>query len=171
MRKTLSILLLVTFIFNISGYYLCYVVFQYMIHQEMMQKIQNGLYDDELTCIIVPDNDNSSVSWTEPGKEFRYKEEMFDVIKMKIHNGQHIYYCINDKKEQQLIAAYSKTHQTKKETEKRNRKTFNFQFRPTLPGADKFASWAEICYPSIVSIFESNIPKIPFPPPEITDIV
>ena len=40
-----------------------------------------------------------SAKWEEIGREFIYKDEMYDVVKVEIFGGKYIYHCIKDGKE------------------------------------------------------------------------
>jgi hypothetical protein len=81
----------------------------------MKVKIRKTLKDEELTLIIVSDQNSNAFFWFDSGKEFRYKGEMYDVVKTIIKDKSTYYYCINDKKENELIALFHKNNTTKKD--------------------------------------------------------
>ena len=81
-----------------------------MHHQQSEQKeiirekILGQLKDSELEMIPI---NNQNINWEEEGKEFFLGEELYDVVRTKIVEGQKILYCINDKKERLLIDDYN----------------------------------------------------------------
>ena len=103
---------------------------RYNIQKEIRKEIKSGLKDDELTLIIESNDKKSDLQWIETGKEFRYKGEMFDVVRVKIKNEKKYYYCINDTKEKELIANFNKHHNSKKDNEKRIKRMLNNYYFP-----------------------------------------
>ncbi len=130
MRKYIALLILSVFLFNIEGYYLLFCVLQYSIKKEVRQEIRKGLKDEDLTVIIMPENDEAGIIWLKPGKEFRYNDEMYDVVKIHYKHQKKYYHCITDKKEKQLIADFQKSHNSKSESEKKIKRTFTYNFYP-----------------------------------------
>ena len=124
MRIYISTILILVILFNIGGYYLIFCAKQYIIQREIKQEIRKGLKDEDLSLIIVSNNDETGMCWTEPNKEFEYKGEMYDVVRIKINNQKRYYYCINDVKEKKLIVDFYKNHSSKKE-EKNIKRTLN----------------------------------------------
>lgn len=165
MKKYITILILSVFLFNIGGYYLWFSVLQYHVQNEIRQEIRKGLKEDDLTLIIVPAGGESSLRWIRPGKEFRYKGEMYDVVRTRNQHRQKQYYCIADTKEKQLIAAFSKAHASKKETEKRLKRIFSysFYFQRYSFLANQYGT--EVSFASIPVLYKSNTVYIHSPPP------
>ena len=132
MRKYIALLIVSVFLFNTGGYYLYFSILQYNAQQEIAQEIRKGLQEKDLTLIMLPLNHQEDISWIKHSKEFRYKGEMYDVVKIKVLNHTKMYYCLNDSKEKQLIAGFHKTHNTRKDAEKRLKRgfTYNFCFQP-----------------------------------------
>lgn len=129
MRKYISAILIVVILFNVAGCYLLFIAKQYIIQKEIKQEIRKGLKDEDLSLIIVSNNDDAGMCWTEPNKEFKYKGEMYDVVKIKIINQKIYYYCINDVKEEKLIAGFYKNHSSKKE-ERNIKRAYNDLYIP-----------------------------------------
>jgi len=166
MRKTFPLILTFIFLFNIGGYFLWFSIVQMSIKERIEQKIKSGLKEEDLSLIIVPINNKSGIQWIIGGKEFRYQGEMYDVVHSKIKGRQKYYYCINDHKEKQLIANYTRTHNTKREADKKLKNAFSDRYFP-----DQCFRFNAV-YPSVIHYtlsdisFTSTIPKIPSPPPE-----
>jgi hypothetical protein len=166
MRKCISFILLVIFLFNVGGYYLWFSVKQNNVQKEIRNEIRKGLKESELTLIIVNINNQEGICWVKAGKEFRYKGDFYDVVKKKIKNQKLCYYCINDKKEQILISNFNKSHNSKKETEKKLKRAFstNNYFSTRYFLTNNLYS-TDIKYPDLDYNNKSQIIKIPSPPP------
>lgn len=104
MRKTVSILLLLLFAYTTGGYYFAFKILQLQVRSEIKEEMKNSLNESELEIITVPASKMSELRWTRPGKEFVYKNKMFDVVKKQEKNGTTSFFCLNDKKEERLFA-------------------------------------------------------------------
>jgi non-homologous end joining protein Ku len=80
---------------------------QYNVREEMETYIKQNLRDDEIEIVIVP---NSEIGVT--GSKFRFVEEnefiynnkLYDIVKKKSEGNNTIFYCINDKNEENLFS-------------------------------------------------------------------
>lgn len=142
---------------------------QYRIQKEIGKEIAAGIKDEDLTLIVIPDKGNSEITWTKPEKEFRYKGEMYDVVKTKNFPGKKHYYCINDRKEKQLIAGFDKTHNAKKESEKKLRRNFNYSYYLQPSTVTKHLYPIEFTFPTIHNFYTSNAGEIHSPPPKLAE--
>jgi len=106
-KLTVISFLLLIFI-NQVGYYFIYSYQQHLIKEEIKEELLAGMPEPSLELIIEEDNINK-LEWEEKGKEFYLNGEMYDVAKIKHRNGKTYLYCLNDKKEKELLAAYSKS--------------------------------------------------------------
>jgi hypothetical protein len=101
MKKLISIVLLILFSFDFAGYFLLFSVLRSLIRYSVKEQIKRDLPSNELTCIIV--NCGNEIEWKEKN-EFRYRGELFDVVKsVKNADGTTGYYCLADKEETQLF--------------------------------------------------------------------
>ena len=166
MRKSFSIALSFIFLFNIGGYYLCYRLMQFGIREGIEQQIKNGLKADELSLVVVPISNESEICWVEQDKEFRYQGEMYDVVKTEIQGRSRYYYCINDHKEKQLIANYLKTHNSRKESDKKIKNSVNDRYFPQDVSSGSAVYSTDIQFTTLDISLLSNIPAIPYPPPK-----
>jgi hypothetical protein len=128
MRKYITFIFIIIFVFNISGYYLLFHILQDNIKNEIEIKKREGVKEKYLSLIIIPISKASDISWIETNKEFKYKGNMYDVVKKSIVKDKIYLYCINDTKEKQLIENYNKNHPSKTEKEKRERINISYQF-------------------------------------------
>ena len=75
---------------------------QHLIKEEAEEQILSTINKNQLEQINETENRNAIV-WEEEGKEFSLNNQMYDVAKKESSNGNIILYCLNDKKEKQLI--------------------------------------------------------------------
>jgi len=110
MRKFISFILVIIFLFVSNGCYLFFKYLQHNIQQEVKHEIRAGLNENDLSIIVVLLNNEKKIEWIKKNKEFRYKSQMYDVVKTKIKNNKKYYYCRNDIKERDLIANFARHH-------------------------------------------------------------
>jgi hypothetical protein len=118
LRKYLSVIILMFFLFNIGGYYLWFSFVKNSIQKEIRREIRQGLSEKDLTLISVPVKDEKEICWIKPGKEFTYRGKMYDVVKTRISDDMKFYYCIDDVKEKKLIAGFSKIPESNQKARK-----------------------------------------------------
>lgn len=168
LHRSISILLLFLFLFNIGGYYIWFKIVQFELKEKIETQIKNGINEDDLTLIIVQNNDLTSIQWIEHGKEFSYHNEMFDVVKTKSLNNKIYLYCLNDKKEQQLLTSLTKSNKENARANTILKKMDNLKYLPiqalvlqnTLEDIPQF---------SILKVRVLSIPsETQDPPPKIT---
>lgn len=111
--------MLLTIIFmNQVGYYFVYTFHQHIIKEEIEKELLTHLPDSSLELVIAEDW-NNKLEWKEKGKEFSLNGEMYDVARIEIKDGKTHLYCINDKKEKELldnlVKTVNKNHDNKKE--------------------------------------------------------
>ncbi len=80
---------------------------QWDIKKQIKLSIKNGVPENELVVFKFP-NDKKvqrklGVRWIE-GHEFKYKGNMYDVVKTLKKGNEIIYYCINDHQEKSLFS-------------------------------------------------------------------
>lgn len=92
------------FVYNTIGYYAAFKILQIQIRSEAKEQIEKSLNEQDLIKIVLPAEKTDELKWTRAGKEFIYKDKMFDVIKKKEEKGTTTFYCINDEKEETLFS-------------------------------------------------------------------
>lgn len=105
MKKILPAAFLLIFLFNAAGYYIAFKTEQFQIKEEIESEIRSGLNPEQLTIITINKAAPSAVQWIEYGKEMRYKNDLYDVVRSDEDKNTITYYCINDAKEDSLAAA------------------------------------------------------------------
>jgi hypothetical protein len=155
------------FLFNIGGYFIWFNIIKNKIQKEIRQEIRKGLSEKDLILITVAVNEESEICWIKPGKEFSYRGEMFDVVKIKTSSDKKFFYCINDSKEKKLISGFEKAHES---NQKARKLLGNFQYifviqpEPLLHINE--TSNHEYCIKSFDA--PSNIEEVTVPPPKFT---
>ena len=173
MKKTLPIILLSIFLFNVAGYYFAFKIEQIQIKEEMESEIKSGLNTADLTKITFSKTDLASIEWIEDNKEMRYNNALYDVVKSDETSTTLSFYCINDSKEQSLIADlenHINTHViANNKTEKNSKKSTDnitklyFSTKQNLGNVSTTFSHDYIPYHLI---FNSTFLEINAPPPE-----
>ncbi|NTW32229.1 MAG: hypothetical protein HGB12_06345 [Bacteroidetes bacterium] len=107
MRKILSIILCGIFLFNMAGYYVVFIIMQRNARSEMKAMIKQSIPDEEMEEIIIPISQiasaNSELKFIKKN-EFIYKGKLYDIVKRKNEGSNTIFYCINDKQEEELFS-------------------------------------------------------------------
>ena len=111
MKRTTSILLLLLFAYNIAGLYVTFKVLQMEAKEEAVRQIAANLPEEDLDVIVIDSsalNDGSSkIIWKEEGKEFRFEDKLYDVVRIKYSNGKAHLICLNDVNEENIIQNFS----------------------------------------------------------------
>ena len=173
MKKHIAILLFVIFSIDIAGYYLVFSFRQIIIKQNIKYSIKLNLPNELLTLIISTPSTAKEILWKERG-EFRYRGNMFDIVRKVIKSGDSIfYYCINDKKETKLFSNLeeyvNKSQEAQKDASSRFQNYLNFHsilfFKPVKEFICRFNE-NYLVYNYIQSSYLNFIPDILSPPPE-----
>lgn len=128
MQKFTSALLLSLMLLSTGGYYLVFRLCQLHIQEENEERILQTTDLGKLTLFITPGETDHEICWTRHNKEFSYRGEMYDVVKIRFQGQKKYYYCLNDSKEKQLIDNYNRAHKTQKEPEKKLKQNFDYTF-------------------------------------------
>ncbi len=95
-----------------------------IVRSEMNERIKDDLEKSMIVKLTFSINQNESQpTWTEDGKEFNYKDEMYDVVKTETKDDRITYFCIKDKDEKELNLALEdliKKNQSNNKKDKNN---------------------------------------------------
>ena len=107
-RKIFSIFFAGMILFNLFGYYFVFKCDQICVKSEMKGMIRNGSFrgHNEEIILINPATDRDFKILDKD--EIRYRGKMYDVISSKTSGNSVVFRCINDTKEEQLLARYDK---------------------------------------------------------------
>ncbi len=172
LKKFFTAFILILFLFNIFGFYVPYLVKRAVIRSEMSSRMEESLPANLIVKISFDLKIHDDVPvWVREGKEFRYKNEMYDVLKSESIDGKVVYYCVRDKDEKELEASFEKL--LKKNQDKEGKSKNN-----ALKELSKYFPVAKIEVPAIQKKFNFNSANTCFykslgkdilsPPPEIS---
>lgn len=91
-------------IVNSIGYFGIFRWHQYGLRQEMKQAIKQGLPEDQLTHFRFSHDDYAQLDWEEDGREFRFNNRMYDVVRMHRSATYVEVACVHDEQETRLFA-------------------------------------------------------------------
>ena len=104
MRKAISILLSILFVFNTLGFTFVYLLSKVYIHYETVEQIKALIPDEDITYLSFSKTSNE-VSYIND-EEFVYKNCLYDVISSEVKNDTINILCIKDDSETNLELAY-----------------------------------------------------------------
>ena len=175
-KKIISILLLILFLFNVSGYFVVFKLRQYNAREEMKTRIKQNLRDEEMEVIIIQNSEiNSPLSdfcFIEED-EFRYKGNLYDIVRKKTEGSNTVFYCINDKQEEKLFDGLNEhikrnTDQNTPTKDKSNTLTKSI-VKEALPEKPDFIAYSvnqHILYFKYNSLTNKQFIPVPSPPPK-----
>ncbi|MGZ4054856.1 MAG: hypothetical protein ACXVPU_19140 [Bacteroidia bacterium] len=115
MKKAGIILLLFVFLFNTIGYYIVFKAEQWQLQDEISAQIRSGSIPDSdprVTKIIINRSELKNEGISENDDEITYKEHLYDVAKVIKNKTSITFYCINDTREESLLAGLDNHIQT-----------------------------------------------------------
>ena len=93
-------------VFNQVGYYFALSISLAMQRSDMKAALLKNIDEKQLYIINYTDSKND-IHWEDGGNtEFSFNSKMYDVVKQKKIKGKVLLYCLNDKKEKQLLDDY-----------------------------------------------------------------
>lgn len=116
MKKTLQILFLIIFCWQIAGVFLHFQASQQIIKNKSKKFL---LESTNLISINIKKEDYKQIIWINK-KEFRYGSELFDMKSISTKNNRIVIKCFNDKKENKLIKSTLNKNQNKDSKNKSN---------------------------------------------------
>ncbi len=103
MKKTVTAIIILIFIFNITGYYIPYALVRSVIRSKMNEEVREKFENVNLIKLIFSLNDKPlSFVWSREGSEFKYQGEMYDIVRIEKSSDKFIYYCLKDNDETKL---------------------------------------------------------------------
>jgi len=150
------------------GYYFIYAYEQHLIKEQVKEEFLAGIPESSLE-LIVQEKYGNRIEWEEDGKEFYLDGNLYDVAKIKQVNGQTFLYCMNDKKENELIKKFSKTVKGNHGNGKSEKQTIKNQlsaylvYKTEIESLSIFMPSQQFSNPAIS--FKSSYKEIVAPPP------
>jgi hypothetical protein len=121
MKKIISILLLGVFAFNLGGYYLAFKALQVSAHQDMIERINNEEYNEDLTVelkihLALPYATSPTSEFKRVNGRFEYQGDVYKLVKQKHENDTLYIICIKDHMEKRLITEFKDYAQKAQDT-------------------------------------------------------
>lgn len=107
MKKIITISFLLLLFFSQVGYYFYYMFRQHEIKEAVKHELLAKLPESSLE-IIDADIHKNDMEWEDEGREFYLHGQMYDVAYTKIVNGKKLIYCLNDRKEGDLLKRFAR---------------------------------------------------------------
>ena len=108
MKKGLSIVLLIIFLFNVGGYYIVFWGLHFQLDQQLTSRLDANLYDPaetvELRIPIGLPYPIHSEGFQRVDGRFEHNGEFFKLIKHKLQNDTLYIVCIRDRDTRQLVS-------------------------------------------------------------------
>lgn len=167
MKKTLPIFIVFLLFFSQIGYRFIFLIQQHQLKEAAEERLFNTLNDSQFELIDAASN---GLEWEEEDKEFSLNGQMYDVAKKEVVNGKTILYCLNDKKEEELLNNLTKTikDSTDNSSGKDGKHNLKFQFADfTILTASTLTdqSFAINEYPEFTASIYKVVKKVITPPP------
>lgn len=118
-KKTIAPLFLCIFLLNMTGTYIVFKIEQTFIRKSIKHQIKAGIPEDELHEFVLSEKAYEELDWVRPHKEFRFGDEMFDIVRAETFGNTIYLHCVNDKEEALLFAQLEEITQKKMEQESR----------------------------------------------------
>ena len=105
MPRLYSISLLFLFLVNVIGGISFLLIQRHQRHEYVESMIKSESYGHRLTQIHVSADKLAEITWVERNREFRYKGDMYDVVRTETTpDGGKIFHCIADHEETRLYS-------------------------------------------------------------------
>lgn len=102
MKQLFSWTILLLFLVNLGGFFYVYKYKEFSIREEVKEKIESGISDEELQVFVITSSNQDQFEWKH-SKEFEYKNIKYDVVSKTINpDGSIIVNCISDIEETKL---------------------------------------------------------------------
>lgn len=167
-------MLLAIMLFQSTGLYLLHTVQVEFVRHEMKQRIKAGVPESDLVVLKIAkaEEEDSEIFEREHSREFRYKGEMYDVMRIVQLEDTTIYTCIHDVKESNLFEQLDKmvlNELSEDDDEKRHREMmlgfFQKVYLPTsIPKVEDFSSEVKSVFTYFDFFSEKHSPDPGEPP-------
>ncbi len=111
MKKAFSILFLLVFLYNMAGFFVIFKVEQYSAKREMNAYINKNISLPEIEKVVISNavinTGASGFRYLDDNKEFVFNGRLYDIAQSMNDGSNTVFYCINDKNEERLIAKFN----------------------------------------------------------------
>ncbi len=178
LKKTLTIALLVIFLFNVGGYYLIFLGWRLNAHEELVKRLDAGNYTPQETVEIkIPITLPYPLQQTDYERtngKFEYQGDHYKLVKQKLANDTLYVVCIKDRQLKQIDEAlnnYSKLANDLPVSEKTNSQSLVKLLKEYEPQLSfelvSNAGWmTQTFFPSEVTDISEIYLSVQSPPPD-----
>ncbi|HET6273689.1 MAG TPA: hypothetical protein VFG32_11950 [Bacteroidota bacterium] len=172
MTRTIAIVFLVLYAYNIAGYLAVFKTMQYHVRKEIKRQIKEAVPQKDLTLITIAEGEESALNWIKDN-EFRYMGNLFDVVRYSRQNDTTYYYCVNDTQEELLfenLDAHVKTQMNADGAAQKTADLFKSTIKDHFPQSLTFSLYPPSGIVLITSpdlFFDSFTSDVLTPPPRI----
>ncbi|MCX6268977.1 MAG: hypothetical protein NTW16_16755 [Bacteroidetes bacterium] len=124
MKKALIISVLLVFLFNIMGYYIVFSYSRYLVKKEMNTRIRAGGFHPDLILLKIVHPEKESQFRRREKNEFTFHGNLYDIVVERKSGDTTLFYCLHDKKEEALLANYSRCFRLKETSESSRKDNF-----------------------------------------------
>jgi|ERR1043165_2825055 hypothetical protein len=176
MKKTAVICLLAIFLFNSMGYLVTFEVARLQARKEIDAKL-SLLTQKDLAVITIPDERSQEIEWHEEGREMKYRDKMYDIIRIQKKGAYTTYYGIPDDREKllyegldQYVENYMQNGAGKgnPSSKKVKEQTTELYFNSIFELPPGFFSITGMSFISTANNYSSVCHEISSPPPEFS---
>ena len=169
MKKLTAATFFVLIFLSHFGYYFFYAYEQHVIRKDVKEELLAGIPESTLE-VFVAEQYGNNIEWEEKGKEFYLEGNLYDVAKIKEKNGKTFIYCLNDKKEKELLKDLAKTVHDNHGNGKSEKQTIKNQLSVYVLYKVEYEpspiSFSTSQYHSYNTVFTSFRKEIAAPPPK-----
>lgn len=109
MKNILAGILILALLYGVAGHFVVFKSLQLKYRQQAKEVIENTESKEQLVHFTLSTEltQSQSFQWIKE-HEFRYQGRMYDIVNNDTINGTRHVYCYHDKKEEKLIAGYTR---------------------------------------------------------------
>ncbi len=166
--KSIATILLVVFLFNVMAHHILYKAAQFNIRNEVQNQIDNLPSLEDLTVIEINHSDISNIEWKKQGKEFKYNNNMYDIVSSDTGSHSIKFYCLQDTKENKLNSTYAKSLNRHLKLKRRLKRSHNMLYFSDHLFNNLVAQNSLQIMQNNGELPISNYLKVPSPPPRLS---
>ena len=107
MKRIAVIALLFVFLFNTMGYLVVYRYNRYVLRRDMVALIRSGSFHEKIFILkVLQPEKQPRFHWLKKN-EFSWLGSLYDVVTMRKAGDTTFFYCLHDRKEEDLLTDYS----------------------------------------------------------------
>jgi len=167
LRYIFSIILVLTLFFVSDGYHLYYLYLQNQQKRSVEEKIKEGSFKEELSIINIKSKNSDDLQWIKINKEFRFKGDLYDIVKVEHLQTSTRYFCIKDVKEKKLESRFINNLKRRRNKLQKLRQNLNLKFLQTGNNFKTNNQKIIVEHKLYSNTYKSGIIDISSPPPRI----